>query len=119
MSAVAEHVCQNLLSDWWERLFQLSEDAQLVCNSAGEIVTSNRLSQRLLNLSPRLEAGTLIFQFFTQATTQKIQAIFATRDSHQETLVSVTLVNSGRLSLIADLTVTPLSEGFWLLTVKD
>jgi two-component system cell cycle sensor histidine kinase/response regulator CckA len=120
MRALAEDVSSTLRSEWWERLFQLSEDAQVICNNRGEIWEANRFGQRLFGLQVRSrEAKRMVFENFTHATSQKLKALFSKTEAHQESLTSVSLMDQGRLTLMADLVATPLTEQFWLLTIKD
>lgn len=106
---------------WWRCLFEQSEDALLVCNKNGEVIEANRRSAQLLSL--QVKSGKshnfLIFNALTAATAARLGDFFRRGLVRQETIPGITLICEGQLCLMADLYVTPLSDNYFLITIKD
>ncbi|MCF7708839.1 MAG: PAS domain S-box protein, partial [Verrucomicrobia bacterium] len=107
--------------NWWQRLFEQSEDAQLVCYHDGRVLEMNPRASKLFGFN---EGGSNTFDFsifscLTDATASRLCELLGRNKGQQENVPAVTLLSEGRLCLIADLNVVPLSDGRSLVTVKD
>ena len=106
---------------WWSCLFDLSEDAQVVCRDSGMIVEANRKARQLLGLAgtERESEWTNMFELLTSNTAARLAELLGRALGRQETLPAVSLISEGRLSLLADLQITPLGDAYSLVAIKD
>lgn len=104
---------------WWRCLFNESEDAQLVYASDGTIQEANRAAIRLLGLSGREDALPNLYQMLTSTAAARVAALLQQHVGSQVTLPAVALMVEGQISLLADLQITPLGQGFSLVTIRD
>jgi PAS domain S-box-containing protein len=106
---------------WWSCLFDLSEDAQVVCRENGTMVEANRKARQLLGLpgTGREFEWTGLFDLLTSNTAARLAELLGRALGRQETLPAVSLISEGHLSLLADLQITPLSGGYSLVSIKD
>ena len=125
----AKTACPNLSAtvpavarqDWWRCFFEQAEDAQLVCDAEGLVVEANRRAAQLFGI-PSAPGNGEPFSFcqaLTASAGRKLRELFQTGRSGQEDLTAVTVLCEGQLGFIADLRITPLSEGVSLVTVRD
>lgn len=104
---------------WWRCLFNESEDAQLVYASDGTIQEANRTAIRLLGLSGREDSLPNLYQMLTSTAAARVAALLQQHVGSQVTLPAVALMVEGQISLLADLQITPLGQGFSLVTIRD
>ena len=106
---------------WWRRIFDDSEDAQMVCRADGSLVEINQKGAQLFEVSAARAIGeeAPLLQALTGSMAEKLRALLVGREGRTEMLnaVSIRLDDSG--PLLADLVVTSLHEGYWLITIKD
>jgi PAS domain S-box-containing protein len=118
--AASAGVGNDTYNRWWRCLFDISEDPQLVCRADGRAVELNRRAQQLLGVQEAAaDVGACLLTVLTPPVHKRLQALLQKSGPHPETLTAVTLVFSGRLGMIADLGVTPLGDGFSLVSIKD
>lgn len=104
---------------WWRCLFNESEDAQLVYASDGTIQEANRAALRLLGLSGREDSPPNLYQMLTSTAAARVAGLLQQHVGSQVTLPAVALMVEGQISLLADLQITPLGQGFSLVTIRD
>ncbi|HOW67581.1 MAG TPA: PAS domain S-box protein [Candidatus Paceibacterota bacterium] len=106
---------------WWRCLFEQSEDGQLVCRDDGRVYEANSRATQLLGAPAHAAEGgeNRLTSRFTATTARKLRELLDRQTGRQETLSAVPVLSEGRIVLMADLQVTPLGEGFSLVTVKD
>ena len=111
---------QAEFAQWWQRVFDASEDAQVICTTDGSIVLSNRKADRFFVLSSAgpME-GTNLFDLAAPPGPQQIRALVHRRSDRQETVPTVTYPLPGRPTLIADLHITRLSDELLHVHLKD
>jgi PAS domain S-box-containing protein len=106
---------------WWRCLFDQSEDGQVVCRNDGTLTEANRRAIQLLGLPalptdwPRFS----LFEHLTTATGQHLRDLLKRDSGRQETLPAVSLLSDSQIALLVDLQVTPLGDGFSLVSLKD
>lgn len=105
--------------EWWRCLFELSEDAQMVCGSSGALVEVNRKAIQLFGFRSDTEIPAQLSAFFTPETAQKLEAQLGNLAGRQTILTSVPLLCQGRINYLVDVHLTPLSESYCLVTLKD
>ncbi|MCX8155770.1 MAG: PAS domain S-box protein [Verrucomicrobiae bacterium] len=104
---------------WWRCLFNESEDAQLVYASDGTIQEANRTAIRMLGLSGKEDSLPNLYQMLTSTAAARVAALLQQHVGSQVTLPAVALMVEGQISLLADLQITPLGQGFSLVTIRD
>jgi two-component system cell cycle sensor histidine kinase/response regulator CckA len=105
---------------WWDRWFNASEDAQVICNAKGLIQQINPKAQHFLGLRTPDEAiGSSVFTFFTNETRKRVATLVASTRKIQDTVSSATMTVNGRIICMADVIVTSLEGGFALVCIKD
>lgn len=104
---------------WWRCLFNESEDAQLVSASDGSIREANRTAIRLLGLNGKEDALPNLYQMLTSTAAARVAGLLQQHVGSQVTLPAVALMVEGQISLLADLQITPLGQGFSLVTIRD
>jgi len=107
--------------DWLRSVFELSEDALLICATTGRILEINRRGTQLLGMVAATEwAKSSVFDSVSGSTSKKIIECFQRGAGQPTTLSAVTLLSgNGYVRLIVDLQITPLDGGFWLIAIKD
>ena len=107
----------DLRAHWWRCLFEGSEDAHFVCHSDGEVVEANRRARDLFlrSFTPRINLFTLL----TDKAGLRIKELLSKHREQQETISAVSLITNGRLTLFADVVLTPLGAGYSLVTLRD
>ncbi|HEY1171418.1 MAG TPA: PAS domain S-box protein [Verrucomicrobiae bacterium] len=104
-------------AQWWRNLFEGSDDAHFVCRSNGEVVEANRRAREFFPCPPGERLNLL--DLLTDQVAARVRGILARRRDHQESISGVSLLTHGRLTLIADLVLTPLGPTCALLTLRD
>lgn len=102
---------------WWRQLFVESEDAQLVCDGKGVICEINRKAAQQFGLARR----GVLFQsgLLAPGATSQLRDALARSIPHTETLGTIGVTCPNGACLVADLHLTPLEPGRWLLAIKD
>lgn len=104
---------------WWRCLFELSEDVQMVCDPTGVLVEVNKRGIQFFGFRSDSEVPSDISSFFTPETAQKLRTLLHRSSGRQEILASMPLLCQGRINHLVDVHLTPLSEHFSLITLKD
>lgn len=90
----------------------------LICDENGFISEHNRRAAKLVEEGVlRLEG--ILFDSFSLEAASRLKSVFERRRRHNESLSSLSLLPSGKLRMVVDLTVAPLDSGHWLITLKD
>jgi PAS domain S-box-containing protein len=98
-------------------LFVESEDAQLVCDGEGVIREINRKAARQFGLARR---GALFkSNLLAPGAAGQLRDALVRSVKHAETLGTIGVTCPNGACLVADLHLTPLEPGRWLLTIKD
>ncbi|HEV8543470.1 MAG TPA: PAS domain S-box protein [Verrucomicrobiae bacterium] len=108
-------------ASWWQAIFEASEDALVVCTRDGGLLECNRRAQKFLE-QIQLSEKPSIFEALTAQTTQRLKSILereGLHGQHAESLSSVSFLPGGHLRMIVDLTISPLDENHWLISIKD
>lgn len=109
-----------MLAGWWTRLFDLAEDAQLVCRSTGEIIRLNRKAARLFERDPAADGPELsLADLLGSAVADRLEPLLQQHFATEEVLLDVTLERAANSPLLVEIHVTPLGEGCALVVVKD
>ncbi|MBI3414820.1 MAG: PAS domain-containing protein [Verrucomicrobia bacterium] len=104
----------------WRRLFEESEDAQVICDARGEIAAANRKAAQLLGFDPAATlAPSLVFDFLTAPTGGKLADWLRAGLKHPQAANGVSLVTEGQERHLIDLRAAPLDDGLCLLTLRD
>jgi len=107
----------DLRARWWRCLFEGSEDAHFVCRTDGEVSEANRRARDLFLRSFASKFN--LFELLTDNVSARLKEIMMRRRDHQETIPAVSLLTNGRLTLFADIVVTPLEGGYAMVTLRD
>ncbi|HVY69069.1 MAG TPA: PAS domain S-box protein, partial [Verrucomicrobiae bacterium] len=95
-------------------------DAQVVCRRDGVIIEANHRATALLGLDREPGLGAARLQTaLTETVARRLATLLARKSGPQETLSAATLLSGGRLSMIADLQLTPLDGECSLVTIKN
>ena len=104
----------------WRHLFEDSEDAQLICAFAGEIVAANRKAIQLLRFNPATAtAPSLVFEFLNPDASAQVADWLRSELKQPQPAHAVTFVSGGEARHLVDLRLAPLDEGFSLITLRD
>ena len=107
-------------ASWWRRLFQESEEAQLICRVDGTVTEFNHCAAEWLNLrGPQPNVTGALQPALTPITLTRLFGFLSQEAAAPATISSVTLLGGAQLGMIADLQITPLGGGSALLTIKD
>jgi two-component system, cell cycle sensor histidine kinase and response regulator CckA len=107
-------------AQWWRRLFESSEDAQLVCRADGWIEEANPRACRLLGFgTQRPGPQSNVPDLLTAGPRQKLLHLLAQNKPGQQVIAEATVLAHGRPCLAADLQVTAFGDGHFLVTLKD
>ncbi len=105
--------------DWWRGLFDSAEKAMLICDAEGAVLKINAQAGALLRL-PRVDPADLnLSQILTPQLFQKVAAFLKIPGQRQITFSGISLMSEGHLRLIADIQIAQLSEGHFLVELKD
>jgi PAS domain S-box-containing protein len=111
---------QDFACRWWEKLFDASDDAQILCRSDGIALRINAKAARTFQLRPDTdEGGFSIFTILPSTAKRRLARILQLRPSPAEMLHSVTVLRDGSPHLLMDLEVASLAGGFSLVVFKD
>jgi len=102
---------------WWRQLFVESEDAQLVCDGEGVIRNVNRKAAQQFGLVRR--AALFKSGLLAPGAASQLRDALLRKGEHSETLGTIGVTCPNGACLVADIQLTPLEAGRWLLTIKD
>ena len=102
---------------WWRPLFVESDDAQLVCDGEGAVREVNRKAAQQFGLKCR----DVLFKsnLLAPGASSQLRDAFNRNARHTEMLGTIGVTCPSGACLVADLQLTPLEPGRWLLTIKD
>jgi len=101
-------------------LFEQAEDAQLVCDQRGRILEANPRAGFLRGPAGSLvRRGDALLESLTDATRGRFTTLLRSGQRGQSTLGGVTLMSGQRLAMMADMQVTALGDGHFLVTIRD
>jgi PAS domain S-box-containing protein len=102
---------------WWQQLFVESDDAQLVCNGEGVVREINRKAAQQFGL----KSQDVLFKsnLLAPGASSQLRDAFNRNARHTEMLGTIGVTCPSGACLVADLQLTPLEPGRWLLTIKD
>src|ERR1700722_2299522 len=105
---------------WWWKLFDASEDAQVVCDADGVAQHINLKATRFFKLKPAAERGQFsIHKILPGTAGQKLGRILKNHPAATETLPSVMVTLDGAASLLMDLEIVSLDGGLALVIFKN
>ncbi len=105
---------------WWWKLFETSEDPQVVCGSDGMALHANPKAIRMFRLTPPAEGEEfLIHKVLPPPASQRLGKILGHHTATRETLQSVTVKADDASSLLMDLEIVPLENRLSLVTFKN
>jgi len=104
---------------WWEKLFDASDDAQIICRADGIALRVNARAARLFQMRPDDDGSISIFQAVPSPTRRKLGRLLQLHGHGPETLHSVTVLQNGTPSLLMDLEIATLAGGFSLIVFKE
>src|SRR5712692_10300173 len=88
---------------WWDRLFNASEDAQIICRADGTIERINPKAQQFLDFRSADEGlGTSILSIFTAEARKRVSGLLSSTRKFHETIPSAPLMVNDRVAGIAD-----------------
>ncbi len=107
-------------ANWWEHFFDSSEDALVVCRLDGMAMHINPKAARRFRLKPEADNGTLSIPALLSAPSdKKLVQILQRHGAGANTLQSVIIQRDGVPYSLMDLEVTPLGDGYSLVTFRD
>src|SRR5262245_40541533 len=101
----------------WRQLFTESEHAQMICDRDGIIAEVNREAARLLGLERGMSLGKT--RLLDAEALGRVQCAFSGSMLQPFVLPGVNLVVAGVEGRVADLKISSLGTGCWLLSFKD
>ena len=106
---------------WWRRIFDDSEDAQLVCRGDGTLVEINHKAAQLFEVAKSGVEGVAnpLLQSLTKNTADKLRLLIGGREGRTELINAVSIRLEESVPLLADLVVVSLHDNYWLITIKD
>ncbi len=106
--------------DWWQRIFNESEDPQVLCRADGLVAEFNQQAARLWELTriPTLSQF-YVHDALAPIASKKLSQHFLQRHTRQTTFPGLTIRAAGGRNSIADVQVTRLEDDLFLLTFKD
>lgn len=113
------HAITGETGEWWRSFIDISDEAMLVCNAEGNVLDLNSHASNLLQVRIQETVNLNLSTILTPSLFQKIQAFLKVDGQRQITYSGISILAQGHLRLIADLQVSQLSPGFFLLVVKD
>jgi nitrogen-specific signal transduction histidine kinase/ActR/RegA family two-component response regulator len=120
-TVIAGEVAPLNQAGWWRCLLDHSEDAQVVCCADGMVFAANAKARRLLAL-PEAMADCRKHSFLDHLTdigAKEVAHLLQRTSGPVESVLAIPLLVEGRVSLLADMDVAPLNDGFSLMTLKD
>jgi signal transduction histidine kinase/ActR/RegA family two-component response regulator len=106
---------------WWRCLLDHSDDAQVVCCADGMVFAANAKARRLLALPEAMadcrKHGFL--EHLTDSVSREVARLLQRISGPAQSVLAIPLLVEGRVSLLADMDVAPLKDGFSLVTLKD
>jgi PAS domain S-box-containing protein len=119
-SHTSERSDHSVAAAWWDRWFNASDDAQVICSGQGKIEQINPKAVQFLGLRAAEEAlGSSVLPLFTPETRKRVSTLISSVRKIQETISSATMTVNGRIICIADIIVTSLEGGYALVCIKD
>jgi len=110
----------EVLAGWWRRLFDSSDEAQLVCRESGEVIRLNRRAARLFDCDPSADGPELCLADLLGAEVASMLAPSLLGDSPlPEVRSDLMLRREGKPALLAELTIAHLGDACCLVTVRD
>src|SRR5262245_13235009 len=103
---------------WWQAIFDVSEDALIVCSRNGEVSELNQRAQKLFE-SAGFGRQSNIFNALAGPTVQRLKSILERASKYPEQLSSISFLPYAPLRMVVDLVVARLDGEHWLITVKD
>ncbi len=111
---------QEFACRWWEKLFDASDEAQMLCRSDGIALRINARAARLFGLQSEDDEGDYsIFNTLPAPARRKLGRLLQTPAHTTDTLHSVIVLRNGLPQLLMDLEVVSLGGGFSLVTFKE
>lgn len=108
------------LAQLWQKLFEASQDAQVICRVDGFLEHINPRAVRLLKLNSADDLFTpTLFDLLQSPANEKTTNILRRRKPQPEVLYSVSLILAGEPFGPIDLEITPLEERRFLIVFKD
>src|SRR5579863_701529 len=107
------------VSRWWWSLFNAAEDAQMVCRTDGVAQHINPKAAALFKLKPDSDGEPSIFKLLPPPASLKLERLLQLRSIRTETIPAVTIPRANVPSLLVDLEIVPLENGFVLVIFKD
>lgn len=106
---------------WWQCLFEQSEDALVVCLPDGRIVQANPKAIQSLGLPARKLAQQEIslFDYLEAAAATKLGDCLKHTSGHPASFPGIPFSREGVLRLLAEVQVKPLAEGYAIVFLKD
>jgi PAS domain S-box-containing protein len=105
---------------WWKKLFNASEEAQIVCRADGTALHINRKAARQFKLRPELDEGSFsIFKILAPPADQKLRRILQLHLSHADNLHSAMILLEGSPHSLMDLEIVSLDDNSSLVIFKD
>jgi PAS domain S-box-containing protein len=105
---------------WWWTLFNVSEDAQIVCRADGTVQHINPKAAQMFKLKMDADGGDFsIFKILPLPANQKLERLLKNPAARVETIFSAVIYFDDAASSLMDLETVPLDEGFTLVTFKD
>lgn len=107
-------------ANWWGNFFDSSEDALVVCRIDGIAQHINPKAARRFRLKPEADDGVLsVPKLLAAPADKKLLQILQRHGSAANSLQSVIIQRDGVPYSLMDLEVTPLGDGYSLVTFRD
>ena len=106
-------------ANWWENFFYSAEDALVVCRIDGIAQHINPAAARRFRLKPETDDGKLsIFSLLSAPADQKLAQLLQ-KHGATGSIQSAVSQRPGAQQSLLDISVTPLGDGYSLVTFKD
>lgn len=106
--------------EWWERFFETSEDAMLICGADGTVKRANRRAFQLLTKRDEVGSNNVnIFENLTLETAKEAKELLSRESGCQVTIPAIAIISEDEIRQIVDLLFTPLGNGNSLVIIRD
>ncbi|MGC8830672.1 MAG: PAS domain S-box protein [Verrucomicrobiia bacterium] len=106
--------------EWWEKFFETSEDAMLICAADGSVKRANRRALQLLMNGDEIKDYKIdLLQYLTNETAREAKELLNRETGCQVTIPAIAIICRDEIRQIADLLFTPLEGGDSLVIIRD
>ncbi|HYE32336.1 MAG TPA: PAS domain S-box protein [Methylomirabilota bacterium] len=105
-------------TEWAQALFELSDDAQVICTLDGRVQHFNRRAEFFFEITSSSQDISLS-NFFSEPVAKSLRAMLQSPIKTQEQLKCVSFFAGGTLRSMVDLHLSRLDAEHWVVTLRD